>query len=367
MCSAQRSIVVAAFAGVLCASSVAGAEAKGADVAAPPARWPAAKTPASAAPPSAGKATATSPPAGEAASASSPDADLDEEELSDEAELARIVGLVGAARYEECAARLSELLGPKSKRPLTDPDVIETARIYDATCLLGLDKPEAADEPLRAAIRKNPQMRAPDSLVFPQKVVDRFLKVREELYSELRAAEAQAIDKARRQAREKQRRDSEDWARMLLLERLARQEVLITKNHRYIAMVPFGVGQFQNADKPLGWLFFGAEAALGISALTSLGVHSHLQAQADRIASRGGVAPGVGDRLHAWWLALNVSTYGLIGVAAVGITQAQVAFVPEVRTVRERKLPPLNRGTLELAPNVAVGAGGLELGLTGRF
>jgi hypothetical protein len=293
-----------------------------------------------------------------------------DQSLSDEAELERIVGLVRAARYEECSARLGLLLNPKSTRPLRDSDVIETARIYHATCLIGLDKIALADEPLRAAIRANPQMRAPDSLVFPQKVVDRFLKVREELYAELRAAERAQIEKARREAREKQRRDSEDWARMLLLERLARQEVVVTKNRRWIAIVPFGAGQFQNGDATLGWVFLGTEVALGITALTSLAVHSHLQTDVDRIlARRLDVDAGVTDRLNDWHLALTLSSYSFIGAAALGILQAQLAFVPEVRVTRERKLPDLPQGGVKptVTPEVSAGPDRVFLGVRGTF
>jgi hypothetical protein len=297
-----------------------------------------------------------------------PDPLATDQPLSDEAELARIVGLVGAARYEECSARLALLLDPKGARPLRDRNVIETARIYHATCLIGLDKVALADEPLRAAIRANPQMRAPDSLVFPQKVVDRFLKVREELYAELRAAERAQIEKAHREAREKQRRDSEDWARMLLLERLARQEVVVTKNRRWIAAVPFGAGQFQNGDPTLGWVFLGTETVLGVATLTSLAVYSHLQAEVDRIVARRlDVASGVQDRLRDWHLALTLSSYGFISAAALGILQAQLAFVPEVRVVRERKLPDLPRGSLKLRPEVSGGPDRVFFGVRGTF
>jgi hypothetical protein len=300
-----------------------------------------------------------------------PDAGEDEdEELSDEAELARIVGLVGAARYEECSARLKELLDPNGQRPLHDPSVIENARIYHATCLLGLDKPDLADEPLRAAIRTNPQMRAPDSLVFPQKVVDRFLKVREDLYAELRAAERKKIESARKEAREKQRQESEAWALMLLYERLAREEVVVTKNRRWVALVPFGVGQFQNGQPELGWLFFGAETALGITALTSLAVHSHLQAKVDSVlARRVEPDPGVKDRLEDWRLAALLSSYGFLGIATAGILEAQLRFVPEVRVVRERKIPGLKgpHAGVTVRPVVAVGNEGAMIGFRGRF
>src|SRR5688572_20346044 len=59
------------------------------------------------------------------------------EVLSDDAELARVVSLVEAAKYDQCAAELERLLDPKSKRKLLDPAVVETARVYQATCYIG--------------------------------------------------------------------------------------------------------------------------------------------------------------------------------------------------------------------------------------
>jgi hypothetical protein len=139
------------------------------------------------------------------------------EVLSDDAELARVVSLVEAAKYDQCAAELERLLDPKSKRLLKDPAIVETARVYQATCYIGLGKPDLADEPLRQAIRKNPQMRTPDSLLFPQRVIDRFISVRDGMVVELRAQEQAAIEKARREAAERLRGDNERWARMLML------------------------------------------------------------------------------------------------------------------------------------------------------
>ncbi|HEY3500974.1 MAG TPA: hypothetical protein VGK73_40050 [Polyangiaceae bacterium] len=294
-----------------------------------------------------------------------------EEALSDAGELARIASLVEAAKYEECAARLERLVDPNSSRPITDPEVLQTALVYQATCYLGLGKAELVDEPLRQAIRKNPQMRAPDSLVFPQRVVARFLKVREEMFSELQASAQAAIDKARREAAEKQRRETEEWANLLVLQRMAREEVVVTKNRRWIGFVPFGVGQFQNGNAPLGWGFFAVETALAATALTATAVYTYTVAEVADVQQRGGSpAPEVSGRVHDWHLALTLSTYGLLGVAAIGIVEAQASFVPEVRTVRERKLPvsvPAKRTSLRIAPDVAAGPSGVSLGVRGSF
>jgi hypothetical protein len=289
--------------------------------------------------------------------------------LSDDAELARVVSLVEAAKYEQCAAELERLLDPKSKRKLVDPTVIETARVYQATCYIGLGKPDLADEPLRQAIRKNPQMGTPDSLLFPRRVIDRFISVRDGMVVELRAQQQAAIEKARREAAERLRGDNERWARMLMLERIAREEVIIVKNRRWIAAVPFGVGQFQNGNETLGWIFLGTEAALGLTALTALNVHSHLQSKVDSAKEQGrGVEEGVNQRLSDWHLALELSTYGFLAVTALGIAEAQVSFVPEVRTVRERPLPKAPPpAAVVVVPRVSGAPGRVELGFAGRF
>lgn len=307
------------------------------------------------------------------AAAAAPPADhppVEQERLSDEAELARIVGLVDAAKYEECAARLAHLLDPASPHPLVQPQVVENARIYAATCLMGLGKDEQADEPLRAAIRKNPQMRPPDSLIFPARVVDRFLKVREQLFAELRAGEQKAIERARQEAAAKQKRDTEQWEYLLTLERVARQEVVVRKNSRFVALVPFGVGQFQNGNKTLGWAFLGAETALAATALTSLGVFSNLNIQAASIVARTEQpSTRVNPRLRNWHLTMTLSTYALLGVSLLGVVEAEASFVPEVRRVRERPLPKFrsDRGGVSLLPDVSVGPHDVTLGVRGAF
>jgi hypothetical protein len=289
--------------------------------------------------------------------------------LSDEAELARVVGLVEAAKYEECAARLSRLLDAKSPHPLTDPQVVETARLYHATCLIGIGKDEQADLPLRAAIEKNPQMRPPDSLVFPPRVVERFLKLREEYYKQMRTAGQNLIERAEQEAKAREERESEQRAYTLMLEHAARQEVVVDRHSRYVALVPLGVGQFQNGNAPLGWMFLGTEAALSVVSLTSIGVFSSIKNEADRYEARGQPpAQDVNSRLQNWHLAITLSTYTLLGVAALGILEGQVSFVPEVRHVRERPLPKLPpKPAVSIVPDLAVGSHDVRFGVHGAF
>src|SRR5258706_6667948 len=128
-----------------------------------------------------------------------------EGQLSDEAELSRVVGLYEAGKYPECSSEIERLLDPTGRDPLRQPAIIENARVYWAACLLGAGQADAADAPLRAAIHENPQMKPPDSLVFPQPVVEHFLKVRDSLVTEIRAAERARIKQAQTEAQQRQR------------------------------------------------------------------------------------------------------------------------------------------------------------------
>jgi hypothetical protein len=81
-----------------------------------------------------------------------------------------------------------------------------------------------------------------------------------------------------------------------------------------------------------------------------------------------GVAPSAHAYAEDWRLVLTLSSYTLLGVAAVGIAEAQLNFVPEVRTVRERPLPKVTSGVeLRVAPGVLPDFSGAALDLRGRF
>ncbi|HET9933516.1 MAG TPA: hypothetical protein VFQ35_22580 [Polyangiaceae bacterium] len=296
------------------------------------------------------------------AGADPPRADV---ELGDDARLARVVNLYEAGKYSECATELGVMLAPEAPRKLRDREVLENARIYHAACLIGSGDVAAADEPLRAAIRANIQMKAPDSLVFPPPVIERFLRVRQSLYEEIKKAEEQRVQQARRAAQEQAARARAEKERVEALERLATQEVTVVKNRRWVALVPFGVGQFQNGDEGLGWVFLTSETVLAATAFTSIAMQTGLQLEAQRLHN-----PANNAVLSTWHTLVVVSSYAFLGVAATGIAQAQLGFVPETRVVRERPLPlELRRKTssISLEPNVSVVPGSAFVGLSGRF
>lgn len=284
--------------------------------------------------------------------------------LSDEAELAQVVGLYEAGKYAQCADALAVHLDPKRPEHLRDAEVVANARIYHAACLIGSGRPEEADAPLRAAILANPQMKPPDSLVFPPPVIERFLRVRETLYEEIRRSELGRVEAARREADERALREKAKNERVRALEELATREVVTIENRRWIAALPFGVGQFQNDNPELGWAFLATEVALGATALTALAMQTHFTLEAHRLQN-----PSNNAVLETWNTLLDVSAWGFLGVAVLGVVEAQLSFVPETREVRRRELPaPLRRDTgVRLSPMLRAGPGDYVLGVRARF
>lgn len=262
--------------------------------------------------------------------------------MSDEAELTRIAGLYEAGKYRDCSGELERLLDPTGHTLLRQPTIVESARVYWAACLLGAGDADAADAPLRAAIHENPQMKAPDSLVFPQPVIERFLKVRESLVNEIRAAEEARIRQAKDEARRRQDSLARDRDRMRALEKLAEQETIVFKNRRSLALVPFGVGQFQNREYGLAYTLLVGEALLGAASLTAIVVQNRLATQADDLRRSGGTVDEVRLQRNqrAWGTVKTGGFWAFAALAVGGIVQAQLEFVPEFREVRKRPLPP---------------------------
>jgi hypothetical protein len=265
-----------------------------------------------------------------------------DDRLSDEAELARVVGLYEAGKYRECSSVVERLLDPIGKAPLRQPAIVENARLYWAACLLGAGEGDAAEAPLRAAIHENPQMKPPDSLVFPQPVVQRFLKVRDSLVNEIRAAEQARIKQAQAEARQREQGLERERARVRGLETLAQQESVVVRNRRVLAFVPFGVGQIQNRQETLGYTLMASQVLLGSFSIAAVAVQSHLATGADD-ARRAGQAVDEEqqkDYQQAWGYARTVSFWAFAGLAVGGVLQANLEYVPEFRETRPRPLPP---------------------------
>lgn len=294
-------------------------------------------------------------------------------QLSADAALARATTYYETGQYAECVAAFEGLLQPASPRALSSPKQIEDARIYYAACLMAQGRMQDADAQFRAAIEENPQLAVPSSLVFPQAVIDRFIVIREQMLDEIREAQERQARKARQEAREARERAEAERRRIAALERLAGQETVVVKNRRWMASLPFGIGQIQNRDYALGAVFLTSEVAMVGTAITAVSIQLGLYAK----ANRGGGLTDAGARqltrnLHTAHVVTWSALGGFAATALAGIIEANLSFVPEFREgVRQRSgaVPreKAARGGLRLAPSIGPMPSGAQVGVIGRF
>jgi hypothetical protein len=277
-----------------------------------------------------------------------------------------------AGRYDEAHDGLAVLLDPKgfpcaqiaeATAPcrLTDTDLVERARAMDAASLLALKRQGEADLQIETLLRANPQY-APSPAQYPQEVIDRFTIVRGRIQGELDAlAQRRKQDELEtRLAKEKAREAEEKY--LAELRRMASEERVVHTGSRWVAMVPFGIGHFQNGTNGRAWAFLVGESLAGATSLVAVVAFN-------KIASTN-----VANPVRATYTTLNnqanaatVVNHAAFGAWAAGtvadVVWAQIAFVPERVTVRPRPLP--ERPTL--TPIAFPIPNGMAWGLSGRF
>jgi hypothetical protein len=257
--------------------------------------------------------------------------------------------------------RFREILNPAAPNALREPTAIERARAYYAACLIALGRSDEADAEIEKVMRSNP-VYSPDPVAFPSKVVDRFIEIKSRLKGEIEAASRAraAAEHAVKAKAEQQQRDYIESLR-----RLASQESVVVRHSRWIAMVPFGAGQFQNGQEELGYALLVTESALAVASVASNIVLTRLVA--DYSTETGPVNYRQFNSSIDTAYDVNLySTVALGAIALAGIIHAQVTFVPEVQETRLRAVPP-PPSPPPVVPKVGAGPSGLFLGISGRF
>jgi hypothetical protein len=309
-------------------------------------------------------AQATAAPQGSTASQAM--AEPEELPLDDAAGFAHARSFYEVSDYKGCQEAFSTLLRVDAPNRLKNRALIEEARIYKAACLLGLGRPRDADEQLKVAIRTNPLIAAPDPVIFPALFVNRFFAVRSQMLEEIRRAEEQRVERLRREAEAEKRQDAAVLARIAELERIAGRESVVQQNSRWLAAVPYGVGQFQNREQGWGYFFLTSELVLTASAITAVSIQLSLHAQ----AAGGQTIKDTDEINRRLELAHTIeigSLVGLVSFMGLGILQAQLAYVPEHRLPdRPRTLKGASPKP-KLEPSLAPTTGGALLGLSGTF
>lgn len=264
-----------------------------------------------------------------------------------------------AGRYKEAADRFQSMLDPGSRHVVREPLIVQKVRTYYVGCLIALERSSDADAQIETLLRDDPSF-SPDPAVFPGVVLDRFADVRARIRQDLetRARQRAEADRlAREKAIESQRREQE---RFQALEALAKQEVHVQHNSRWVAMIPFGAGQFQNGQTALGWSFLAVETSLAVTTIVTSGIVQSLQSQ----GLRSGVdTVELNNRVDQARGINNVAWAALMAIAVGGVAHAQLTYVPEAREIRGRPLP---KG-LRVTPSAGIEAGRGWMGILGLF
>ncbi|HVU03316.1 MAG TPA: hypothetical protein VHE30_16265 [Polyangiaceae bacterium] len=291
--------------------------------------------------------------------------------ITAEGAFSRATAFYEAGQYGECVSAFHTLFSDPVLAGELPFRSREQAHVYHAACLIAQGKTEEADDQFRAAIRESPQMAVPNAIVFPPPVIERFIIVRSEMLEEIRRSEEERAERQRLAAQRARERAEAERRRIAELERLASEETIVTHNRRWMASVPFGVGQFQNRDYTLGAVFLGSEALLVATALSAVSIELSLHAQAKGGAGLRDQGTEVEQLNQNILTAHRVSLYAtgaFILVLAGGILEANLSYVPEFRDgKRQRKVTLPSAGSLTVAPEVTAERGGAELGIVGRF
>jgi hypothetical protein len=244
-------------------------------------------------------------------------------------------------KYDDAEARLRTLLDPVTGT-LKDPEVIADARMYLGAVLVAVGKKEEAEKLFEVLLLAK-QDYEPDPLRVSTEAVDAFLDARSRIRARLasmKAEQARIEQEARDRAEAERHREA---ARVALLEKVASEEVVRRQSSRWIALLPFGVGQFQNGDGTLGGLLLATEAAMVAGNGISVGVALYDAGKAND-ANKRYDPTGEQYETYAQQAATvgNVLVAGFALAAIAGVIQAQIAFVPEHVEVRKRALAPLS-------------------------
>ena len=256
--------------------------------------------------------------------------------------------------YAKAARGLESLVGGVVPRAANSVVRLEARKYLGATYLF-LGKSEAAREQFRSLLEEDPDYDI-DPVAFPEAVVQTFQEVQKEVAAE--RARKDALEAARRK---RERSDEvEDLIRqqqrIQMLEELAAAETVEKVNSRWIAALPFGIGQFQNEDRKLGIMFAVTESAFLAASIATFIGHNSLRDE--------NPAPSEIERATRVEKALRIGNWVSVGALlsfyVAGVVEAEVRFKPVIRTTRPRELPQDVQRPQSSGPQIR-----LDLGLTG--
>ncbi len=275
--------------------------------------------------------------------------------------------------YVEASARFEAMLDPK-KGTLTTPELITAATFCYGAVKFAQEKKGEAHALWEKVILGTAGQWRPDPLQYSTSVLNEFLN---QVDAENSAIKLQQARQAQEEA-ERRRREAEEKLKLVQhvkdLEALASEETVVSPHSRLAAMLPFGIGQFQNGKNTLGWFFLLTESAAMLTTFVLFGPYRYNLDQyysviSDPQRSEPSQRADLANQYALVAQDIRTADFILLGafgaLALTGIIEAQINFVPERTFTRQRKLPPTKRVTL--LPSFAPLPNGAEIGFFGRF
>ncbi|HEY7957029.1 MAG TPA: hypothetical protein VII38_17105 [Polyangia bacterium] len=262
-------------------------------------------------------------------------------------------------RYQDVEQAVRPLLYPTIELS-TEESVVEAHRLLALSYFFQKKMPEARQEVVALlALRPGFEL---DPIVEPPVAVSFFQNIRREQEGRLQEIRRRQQEEAERTRRETERKRAAEKARA---ERVF-IEKRVERHSRWLAMLPFGVGQLQNGQKGKAIFFAVSELATGaLSLATWLNVYFRYPVGKD---------PATGALIPQYPAGEATTAQGLVGtqlasgaafwaLVAWGIIDAQVKYVPEVVKTRELERAP--KASISIAPILSPGTYGL--GISGAF
>jgi len=246
-----------------------------------------------------------------------------------------------AHKYDDAETRLRALLDAKTGL-LKDPDSVADARMYLGAVLVAEARKDDAARVFEELLLEKPDYE-PDPLRVSLESIDGFVDTRSRLRQKLAAIQAERVRKVQDERAKIEAERQKAALHLAMLEKLASEEIVTEKNERWRALLPLGIGQYQNGQDALGTVFLSGELALALGSFVGAGLTLYDAGQA-RAAFARQDASATAYQQHAQVAAIvgDLFAAGFLLAAVTGVIHAEATFVPEHSEVRKRPLPPLS-------------------------
>ncbi|QQR90474.1 MAG: hypothetical protein IPJ88_01640 [Myxococcales bacterium] len=225
--------------------------------------------------------------------------------------------------YAKAIALFEALVGQEPSRVQNLALRLESRKYLGASYLFEKRRKEAAAQ-FRRLLLEDPSYRL-DPLSFPEEVIKVFSAVRDEVLAQRDAEIDKSKVKSDSNEAPKATIELSQAKRMQALIDLAETERVEQENSRWIAMLPFGIGQFQNGHDGLGMVLAVSQAALAVVSLVSFFVYQTIDVPTKLVGQNtGSDREAAQSAEQAWYYTNLVATSLFAGVAVAGIVDAQL-------------------------------------------